>query len=43
MAAGDKLIYWCNVKQVDPATAESDSDYEILGSKTICIRYPFFV
>tara|TARA_Y100001933_G_scaffold265264_1_gene338731 strand:- start:40903 stop:42222 length:1320 start_codon:yes stop_codon:yes gene_type:complete len=39
-AAGDKLYIGARLSKVDPATAESDSDYEILGSKTIVLDYP---
>lgn len=39
-AAGDKLFIGARLSKVDPATAESDSDYEILGSKTIVLDYP---
>lgn len=39
-AAGDKLYIGARVSKVDPATAETDSDYEILGSKTIVLDYP---
>jgi len=38
--AGDKLYIGARLSKVDPATAESDSDYEILGSKTIVLDYP---
>ena len=38
--AGDKLYIGARLSKVDPATAESDSDYEILGSKTIILDYP---
>ncbi|WP_159021995.1 hypothetical protein [Formosa sp. L2A11] len=38
--AGDKLYIGGRLSKVDPATAESDSDYEILGSKTIVLDYP---
>ncbi|APQ18382.1 hypothetical protein [Maribacter hydrothermalis] len=39
-AAGDKLYIGARLSKVDPATAESDSNYEILGSKTIVLDYP---
>jgi len=39
-AAGDKLYIGARLSKVDPATVESDSDYEILGSKTIVLDYP---
>lgn len=39
-AAGDKLYIGARLSKVDPATAESESDYEILGSKTIVLDYP---
>ncbi|MCG1035362.1 hypothetical protein [Polaribacter sargassicola] len=39
-AAGDKLYIGARLSKVDPATVESDSDYEILGSKTIVVDYP---
>ncbi|GAL81177.1 hypothetical protein JCM19274_3921 [Algibacter lectus] len=39
-AAGDKLYIGARLSNVDPATTESDSDYEILGSKTIVLDYP---
>ncbi|MDO6811167.1 hypothetical protein Q4603_21290 [Zobellia galactanivorans] len=39
-AAGDKLYIGARVSKVDPATVESDTDYEILGSKTIVLDYP---
>ncbi len=39
-AAGDKLYIGARLSKVDPATAERDSDYEILGSKTIVLDYP---
>ncbi|WP_339713904.1 hypothetical protein [uncultured Kriegella sp.] len=38
--AGDKLYIGARLSKVDPTTAESDSDYEILGSKTIVLDYP---
>ncbi len=38
--AGDKLYIGTRLSKVDPATAESDSNYEILGSKTIILDYP---
>ncbi|CAH8288076.1 hypothetical protein EV196_109220 [Mariniflexile fucanivorans] len=39
-AAGNKLYIGARLSKVNPATAESDSDYEILGSKTIILDYP---
>ncbi|WP_108247278.1 hypothetical protein [Muricauda brasiliensis] len=39
-AAGDKLYIGARLSKVDPTTIESDSDYEILGSKTIVLDYP---
>ncbi|WP_139959728.1 hypothetical protein [Flavicella sediminum] len=39
-AAGDKLYIGGRLSKRDPATAESDSNYEILGSKTIVLDYP---
>ncbi|SFW39892.1 hypothetical protein [Cellulophaga fucicola] len=39
-AAKDKLYIGARISKVDPATAESDSDFEILGSKTIVLDYP---
>jgi len=39
-AAGDKLYIGARLSKVDPATTESDSDFEILGSKTIILDYP---
>ena len=39
-AAGDKLYIGARLSKVDPATGESESDYEILGSKTIVMDYP---
>lgn len=39
-AAGDKIFIGARLSKVDPATGESDSDYEILGSKTIVLDYP---
>ena len=39
-AAGDKLYIGGRLSKVDPATAESESGYEILGSKTIVLDYP---
>ncbi|WP_339840778.1 hypothetical protein [uncultured Maribacter sp.] len=39
-AAGNKLYIGARLSKVDPATAESASDYEILGSKTIVLDYP---
>ncbi len=38
--AGDKLYIGARLSKVDPATTESESDYEILGSKTIVLDYP---
>lgn len=39
-AAGNKLFIGARLGKVDPATAESDNDHEILGSKTIVLDYP---
>lgn len=39
-AAGNKLYIGGCLSKVDPTTVESDSDYEILGSKTIVLDYP---
>ncbi|WP_116770897.1 hypothetical protein [Maribacter litoralis] len=39
-AAGDKIYIGARLSKVDPATAESDSDYDKLGSKTIILDYP---
>ncbi|KJD33959.1 hypothetical protein PK35_04275 [Tamlana nanhaiensis] len=39
-AAGDKLYIGARLSKVDPATAERDNDYEILGAKTIVLDYP---
>ncbi|WP_435314820.1 hypothetical protein [Cellulophaga fucicola] len=39
-AAGDKLYIGARVSKINPATLESDSDFEILGSKTIVLDYP---
>ena len=39
-AAGDKLYIGGRLSKVNPTTTESDSDYEILGSKTIILDYP---
>lgn len=39
-AAGNKLYIGARLSKVNPATTESDSDYEILGSKTIVLDYP---
>lgn len=38
--AGDKLYIGARLSKVNPDTAENDSDYEILGSKTIVLDYP---
>lgn len=38
--AGDKLYIGARLSKVEPATTESESDYEILGSKTIVLDYP---
>ena len=38
--AGNKLYIGARLSKVDPSTAESDSDFEILGSKTIVLDYP---
>ncbi|WP_165748735.1 hypothetical protein [Cellulophaga sp. Z1A5H] len=37
---GDKLYIGARLSKLDPATTESDSDFEILGSKTIILDYP---
>lgn len=39
-AAGDKLYIGARMNKINPSTLESDSDYEILGSKTIVLDYP---
>lgn len=39
-AAGNKLYIGARLSKVDTATAERESDYEILGSKTIVLDYP---
>lgn len=39
-AAGDKLYIGAQVRKVDPETAESDSNGEILASKSIVLDYP---
>ena len=39
-AAGDKLYIGARLSKVNPTTVESESDYEILGSKTIVLDYP---
>ncbi len=39
-AAGDKLYIGARLSKVDPSTAETDRDGEILGSKTIVLDYP---
>ncbi|NJB82009.1 hypothetical protein [Wenyingzhuangia aestuarii] len=39
-ASGDKLYIGAQVRKKDPTTLEGDSDYEILGSKTIVLDYP---
>lgn len=39
-AAGNKLYIGARLSKVNPTTAESDSGYEILGSKTIVLDYP---
>jgi hypothetical protein len=39
-AAGDKLYIGVRLSKVDPATAESESNFEVLGSKTIVLDYP---
>ncbi|APZ45279.1 hypothetical protein BW723_02740 [Polaribacter reichenbachii] len=39
-AAGNKLYIGARLSKVNPATVESDSGYEILGSKTIVLDYP---
>lgn len=38
--AGNKLYIGARISKIDPSTLESDSDYEILGSKTIVLDYP---
>ncbi|MBP1838491.1 hypothetical protein [Formosa algae] len=38
--AGDKLYIGARLSKIDPATTESESEYEILGSKTIILDYP---
>lgn len=39
-AAGTKLYIGARLSKLDPATTESESDYEVLGSKTIVVDYP---
>lgn len=39
-ATGDKLYIGAQVRKKNPETLESDSGYEILGSKTIVLDYP---
>ncbi|QNM85147.1 hypothetical protein H9W90_13260 [Polaribacter pectinis] len=39
-AVGDKLYIGGRLSKVNPSTVESDSGYEILGSKTIVLDYP---
>jgi len=39
-AAGNKLYIGARLSKVNPETTESDTDYEILGSKTIVLDYP---
>jgi hypothetical protein len=39
-AAGDKLYIGARLSKVNPATAENESNFEILGSKTIVLDYP---
>ena len=39
-AAGNKLYIGARLSKVNPETAERDSGYEILGSKTIVLDYP---
>ena len=39
-AAGDKLYIGVRLSKVDPATAESVRNFEVLGSKTIVLDYP---
>lgn len=39
-AAGDKLYIGGRLSKIDPQTLDSDSGYEILGSKTIVLDYP---
>lgn len=38
--AGDKLYIGARLSKLDPSTTESDTDFEILGSKTIVLDYP---
>ena len=38
--AGDKLYIGARLSKLNPATAESDSGYAVLGSKTIVLDYP---
>ncbi|SHM86368.1 hypothetical protein [Polaribacter sp. KT 15] len=38
--AGNKLYIGARLSKVNPTTVESDSGYEILGSKTIVLDYP---
>ncbi len=38
--AGDKLYIGARLSKLDPETTETESDYEILGSKTIVLDYP---
>lgn len=38
--AKNKLYIGVRLSKVDPTTVESDSDFEILGSKTIVLDYP---
>lgn len=39
-AAGDKIYVGARLSKVDPATGETVSDFEMLGSKTIVLDYP---
>ncbi|MEP3837522.1 MAG: hypothetical protein ABJM36_07740 [Algibacter sp.] len=39
-SAGDKLYIGARLSKVNTSTLESDSDFEILGSKTIVLDYP---
>ena len=39
-AAGDKLYISGRLSKVNPSTVQSESGYEILGSKTIVLDYP---
>lgn len=39
-AAGDKVYIGARLSKVNPETAETERDYQILGSKTIVLDYP---